>query len=183
MTLRWLPNALSLLRLAIIPPLLLALWQEAYMLAFWLFFAAGASDALDGWLARYFGWHSALGANLDAAADKLLMVSIFVVMGLLGLVSIWLVLLVFTRDLGIVLGAWYGRHRLTAFRVRPSPLGKLHTAVLIAFVLLVIVEAGWSLVGEPVMTGLTVAAAISVLVSGADYLYALLQGVRESRQE
>lgn len=183
MTLRWLPNAFSCLRLAIIPPLLAALWYGAYLPAFWLFFVAGASDALDGWLARRFGWHSALGANLDAAADKLLMVSIFAVFGLLGLVPLWLVILVFARDLGIVLGAWYGRRRLTRFRVRPSLLGKLHTAVLIAFVLVVILEAGWSVVGEPVMTGLTVTAAISVLISGADYLAAFVRGINDTRRE
>lgn len=179
MSLSWLPNALSLLRLAAIPPLIVLLLNGAHLAAVVVFFLAGASDALDGWLAKRYGWHSPFGAALDAAADKLLMASIFITLGWLGLVPVWLVVLVFGRDLGIVLGAAYARRRLQDFDVRPSLIGKLHTAVLILFVLVIMIDAGWQVFDPSVIVGAVTVAALSILVSGTDYLLAFLRDIRE----
>ena len=77
-TLRHLPNIISVARIVLIVPVVWMLLSGRYTSAFWLFVIAGASDGLDGFLAKRFGWSSRLGGILDALADKLLLVSAFV---------------------------------------------------------------------------------------------------------
>src|SRR3990167_3624193 len=109
MILRNLPNALTVLRLVLVIPFLYFLYQEAYVEAFYLFVFAGITDALDGWLARYFRWQSPFGTFVDPVADKLLIAASFIGLALLGCFPWWLVALVFLRDLSIALGVytWY----------------------------------------------------------------------------
>ena len=71
--------------------------------AFFLFIVAGVSDAVDGWLAKSFGWTTELGAYLDPLADKLLIVSIFLALGVGGKLPLWLVITVVSRDILIVI--------------------------------------------------------------------------------
>ena len=75
--LRHLPNLISVARIILVGPVVWALLDGRYTLAFWLFVIAGASDGIDGFLAKRFGWSSRLGGILDALADKLLLVSTF----------------------------------------------------------------------------------------------------------
>jgi len=170
MSLRWLPNALSILRLLLIPPMIGLLLNEAYFWTLVLFALAGVSDGVDGWLAKRFGWQTRLGALLDAAADKWLMASIFITLGWIGLVPVWLVALVFIRDLWIVLGVWYNRHHLANFQVTPRLTSKINTGVQVGFVLVVIADAAWHLLNESLMAGAVAVATLSVVVSGLDYL-------------
>ncbi|MEA5444783.1 CDP-alcohol phosphatidyltransferase family protein [Gammaproteobacteria bacterium AB-CW1] len=176
----WLPNALSSFRLVLIVPTVLFLLDEAYFLTLCLFAVAGVSDGVDGWLAKRFGWTSRLGAVLDAAADKLLMAAIFITLGYKGLVPLWLVALVFVRDLWIVLGAWYNRHRLAEFEVRPFLTSKINTAVQICFVLLVIADAQWQLLAPSLMAGAVAVATLSVVASGLDYLQDWIRQLRQA---
>jgi phosphatidylglycerophosphate synthase len=74
----WLPNAICVLRMLLVVPLMIALLGEHYAAAVILLVVAGASDGLDGFLAKTFGWQTRLGSLLDPAADKLLLVSVFV---------------------------------------------------------------------------------------------------------
>jgi len=183
MSLRWLPNALSILRLISIGPMVMLLLAEAYFLTLCLFAAAGISDGVDGWLAKRFGWESRLGAILDAAADKLLMAAVFITLGVKGLVPLWLVGLVFVRDLWIVLGAWYNRHHLAEFQVRPFLTSKINTAVQVCFVLLVIANAAWQFLPESLMVGALAVATLSVVISGLDYLQDWIRRLRSQGQE
>jgi cardiolipin synthase len=97
-----LPNLITIARFLLAPVIVLAMIDGNMRLAFFLFIAAGVSDAVDGIIARQFGQVSELGAYLDPIADKLLLVSVFVMLAILGAIPDWLVVLVVSRDVMIV---------------------------------------------------------------------------------
>ncbi len=125
--LRAAPNQLTFLRLCLVPFLLLAVFERRFELAFWLFVVAGASDALDGLLARWLKQSTTLGMYLDPVADKLLLSSLFLTLHHVGLVSRRVTLLVFARDFGIlIVGAiLFAAAGMRNFR--PSIFGKANT--------------------------------------------------------
>ncbi len=90
--LRHLPNLISMLRVVLVVPVVWSLLNDRFDIAIWLFLIAGASDGLDGFLAKRFGWSSRLGGILDALADKFLLVSTFLCLWWLGVFPWWLVL-------------------------------------------------------------------------------------------
>ena len=102
--LQYLPNMITLLRMAFVPLLILVLKDHRYLEALWVFLIAGISDGLDGYIAKRFGFVSQLGAILDPLADKILLVSAYVMLALLAFVPFWLVLVVTFRDVVIVGG-------------------------------------------------------------------------------
>ena len=125
--LRAAPNQLTFLRLCLVPFLLLAVLEHRFELAFWLFVVAGASDALDGLLARWLKQSTTLGMYLDPVADKLLLSSLFLTLHHVGLVSRRVTLMVFARDFGIlIVGAiLFAAAGMRNFR--PSVFGKANT--------------------------------------------------------
>lgn len=120
MTLKNLPNALTLVRLVLIAPFLFYLHLKNYENAFYIFVLAGFTDGLDGWLARHFHWQSAFGLFVDPIADKLFIALSFISLALMGQLPWWLVGLVFFRDLSIIIGVltWY---RVAHLRVQFKP--------------------------------------------------------------
>src|SRR5690606_20003040 len=145
MTLRWLPNAICVLRPLLVPPVVLLLLAERYQEALMLFIIAGGSDAVDGFLAKRFGWRTRLGSLLDPAADKLLLVSVFVTLAYLGLVPVALAAIVVGRDVVIVLGALGYQFLIAPLEGQPLVVSKLNTACQLLFVLVTIAHAelGW----------------------------------------
>src|ERR1700691_5577656 len=123
---RHLPNIICLLRIVLIWPILLSLQSGAYERTLWLFALAAASDGLDGYLAKRFGWTSQLGALLDPAADKLLLVSVFLLSTWLGLIPLWLATVAVARDAMIALGAVVYRLRWGAPPPRAVPCRTIH---------------------------------------------------------
>ena len=105
MSLRWLPNAISLLRIGLILPILYSVVTERYTIALAMFVFAALSDGLDGWLAKHFGWHSRFGALLDPIADKLLVAGMFVTLYVGDFIPLWLAAVVILRDVVIIGGA------------------------------------------------------------------------------
>ncbi len=103
--LRQIPNMLTVLRLIMIIPFVWYLSHHAYKPALYVYIVAGMTDGLDGWLARRFHWQTQLGQILDPIADKLLIATSFIALGLLNILPWWLVILVFMRDFFISLGA------------------------------------------------------------------------------
>ena len=103
--LRWLPNAISILRILLILPILELIVRGNYHAALLLFFIAGFSDGLDGYLAVRFNWQSRLGGLLDPVADKLLVAGMFITLAWIGLIPVWLASVVIARDVIIVGGA------------------------------------------------------------------------------
>lgn len=137
------PNLLTLLRLFIIPFLVIAVLDRRYGQAFTLFVLAGFSDGLDGLAARLTKQYTRLGLYLDPIADKLLLSTLFVVLTHVGLVPLYVTVLVFSRDLGILLIATLLFATGTLRDFRPSLLGKLNTLVQIVGLTVVLVEQVW----------------------------------------
>lgn len=162
-------NAVTFARLCAVPATVWLVLHGDYAPAFWLFVAAGASDAIDGWLARRNG-PTALGAMLDPAADKLLLVAMYVTLAAERGLPDWLAILVVFRDLMIVGGV--AVLRLTGQRVaiRPMRLSKLNTALQIVLIAAVLATPVWRV--PPGLVWLLVwAVTASTLLSGATYVW------------
>ena len=98
MSWKWLPNAICIVRVVLVAPIVFMLLEERYFAALVLIAIAGFSDALDGFLARAFDWRTPLGSLLDPAADKLLIASVFLTLAYQGLVPLLLTIVVIVRD-------------------------------------------------------------------------------------
>lgn len=122
-----LPNLISIMRLLLVPVIIGLIADGDWQLALYGFVIAGLSDALDGYIARAYDLRTELGAHLDPLADKALLVSIFVTLGLIGLFPVWLVILVVTRDILIVGGIILAWLLGSPIAVRPLALSKLNT--------------------------------------------------------
>ena len=129
------PNLLTLLRLFIIPFLVINILNSHWLLAFALFMLAGLSDALDGVVARALSQHTRLGQYLDPIADKLLLSTLFLVLTHVGEIPRYVTVLVFSRDLGILLISTLLFATNTLRDFRPSLFGKLNTFVQILAVI------------------------------------------------
>ena len=138
--LRYLPNLLSLLRIALVAPLIVAILLGRSEIALVIAGVAGVSDAADGYIARRFRWQSRFGSILDPVADKLMLVGCLIALGWLDEVPRWLVALVVGRDAVIALGALAWHRILHTFEARPSWLSKATTVAQIGFVLLVLAD-------------------------------------------
>jgi cardiolipin synthase (CMP-forming) len=134
------PNLLTLMRLFIIPFLVIAILDGRYGLSFALFILAGISAALDGLLARWLRQKTTLGQYLDPIADKLLLSTLFVVLTHVGMIPQYVTVLVFSRDVGILLISTllFVTNALRDFR--PSLFGKLNTLVQIVALLAVLCQ-------------------------------------------
>jgi cardiolipin synthase (CMP-forming) len=134
------PNFLTLLRIVAIPIFLILLGDARYSEALGIFVAAGVTDALDGAIARLTHTKTTLGAYLDPAADKLLLLSAFIALAFMNDVPRWLTVVVITRDVVVVLG-YFLLFTMTqeTMVIRPSPTGKAATFLQLASVGLVLV--------------------------------------------
>jgi cardiolipin synthase len=168
--LRAAPNQLTFLRLCLVPFLLLAVLEHHYRLAFLLFVIAGISDALDGVLARWLKQQTKLGQYLDPVADKLLLSSLFLTLHYVGLVSRRVTLLVFARDIGILVVGALLFAALGLRNFRPSIWGKANTLAQIVAVIAVMLAQfeTWSLVNW-VRHWSLIATGVLACVSGFDY--------------
>ena len=165
-----LPNLISILRLLLVPWFALVLLEQRFDAALALFLLMGLSDGLDGYLARELRASSSLGAVLDPLADKVMLVSAFVLLGHLELLPAWLVVLAVGRDVLIVGGALL----LYLFRpggmVRTAPIGKVNTFLQIVLALTVLVRQLLPLpLLEPVQAALVAGTAVSAVASGLWY--------------
>lgn len=145
------PNLITLARILCVPLIVWAITAGEMMGAFILFLAAGISDAVDGFLAKRFNMASELGGYLDPLADKALIVSIYVALGITEAIPRWLVILVVSRDImiiGAVMLTWLiGK----PMRMKPHPVSKANTVAQIFLACLVLAalafrfDAGWLL--------------------------------------
>jgi cardiolipin synthase (CMP-forming) len=161
--LRATPNQLTLLRLCVIPFIVLSILDQHYRTAFALFVFAGVTDGLDGLLARMLKQRTVLGQYLDPVADKLLLSTLFLVLHHEGLISRRVTVLVFGRDLGIIMVAAILYASVGMKDFRPSLFGKANTLAQIVALLtvllsmfyappLVLLVEYWSLVATVVFT-------------------------------
>jgi cardiolipin synthase (CMP-forming) len=168
---RDIPNLLSFARILLTLPIVWLMFEREFSYALMLFAVAGFSDGLDGFLAKRFHWQSHLGGLLDPLADKALLMSSFLVLGGLGLIPIWLVILVIFRDLTIVGGALYYNFSVEELDANPSLISKLNTLLQIMLVLSVVTDAGPYPLPTMLLQGLIWATGLTTLVSGGLYVW------------
>jgi cardiolipin synthase (CMP-forming) len=142
----------------------------AMWIAFVLFVAAGISDAVDGFLAKRFGMTTELGAYLDPLADKVLIVSIYVSLGITEAIPRWLVILVVSRDLLIVGGIMLAWVLGNPLKIKPLMVSKLNTVAQILLAGFVLAALGFSWNADMVRMALTAAVAALTLLSVGFYL-------------
>jgi cardiolipin synthase len=157
------------IRIVLVVPIAVALGGHRPVETLWLFCIAAASDGIDGFLAKRFGWQSDLGGLLDPIADKLLLATVFVLLALLGSVPVWLTAAVIARDCIIVLGALAYRMTLGPVVARPSRVSKLNTLCQAIFILVVIgtPQFSWPIAWQTILGALVF---VTVAVSGLDYV-------------
>lgn len=137
------PNLITLARILSVPVVVWAIAGGRMQLAFGVFVAAGISDAVDGFLAKRFDMASELGAYLDPLADKALLVSIYVTLGINDDIPHWLVILVVSRDIMIVSAVMLSWLMGRPVKVRPLLVSKLNTLAQIVFASLVLAVLGF----------------------------------------
>jgi cardiolipin synthase len=170
------PNLLTLLRLFIIPFLVIEILDAHYGIAFGLFVLAGLSDALDGLLARWLSQRTTLGLYLDPIADKLLLSTLFLVLTHVGLMPRYVTVLVFSRDLGILLIATLLFATGTLRDFQPSLFGKLNTLFQIITLTVVLCERMMpALHLGMVRTGLIDLIAVLAPLSAAQYAWIVIR--------
>jgi cardiolipin synthase len=164
------PNLITLGRILLVPIVVWAITSGEMRIAFLLFLAAGVSDAIDGFLAKRFHMASELGAYLDPLADKALIVSIYVSLGISGALPIFLVILVVSRDIMIIsafLLAWLVDRPMP---VKPLRISKVNTVAQILLATLVLAEQGFGFEAELLTKLVMASVAILTLLSIAFYL-------------
>jgi cardiolipin synthase len=164
------PNLITLGRIILVPIVVWAITSGEMRVAFFLFLAAGISDAVDGFLAKRFHMASELGAYLDPLADKALIVSIYVALGIAGALPISLVILVVSRDIMIISGFMLSWLVDRPMPINPLPVSKVNTVVQIVLATLVLAEQGFALNAAPVTAIIIGLVAILTLLSIAFYL-------------
>lgn len=164
------PNLISIMRLLLVPAVVLAMLDGEMGWAFAGFVLAGVSDGIDGFIARHFNQHSRLGTYLDPMADKVLLVSVFVVLGYMGELPLWLVIAAVSRDVLIVcavLLATVMGHRVT---MRPLIVSKVNTAVQIVLAAVALGELAFGLALGPARVILIFASGALTVASAGAYL-------------
>ncbi|MEP6923314.1 MAG: CDP-alcohol phosphatidyltransferase family protein [Pyrinomonadaceae bacterium] len=173
------PNLLTLLRILLVPVFVSQLYYQYFDWALATFFLAGASDAVDGFIARRFNQSSELGKVLDPIADKLMMTTAFIVLAMPQLVPhsrnlpvpFWLTAAVITRDvlIMVVAGAIFFT---TGFRrFRPSIWGKLSTTIQACAVLLILVATNFPFVGDFYLPFVYLIVFLFAAISGLHYIF------------
>ena len=153
-----------------VPVVVWAIASRQMQIAFLLFLAAGVSDAVDGFIAKRFDMASELGAHLDPLADKALIVSIYVSLGITEAIPRWIVILVVSRDILIIGGvmlAWFLGRPMT---VKPLLVSKLNTAAQIVFACLVLASLAFGFDAEIAQLGLLWLVAALTLISVGFYV-------------
>ncbi|MCJ7590281.1 MAG: CDP-alcohol phosphatidyltransferase family protein [Woeseiaceae bacterium] len=171
MSFKWLPNAISMMRIVLVAPILVLILQGRFGGALVLFWLAGFSDGLDGYLAKRFDWHTRLGALLDPIADKLLVAGMFVTLAYTADIPVWLAVVVISRDIVIVAGAIAYNYFVRPLQGEPTRVSKLNTALQLLFLLFVLSRAGYGWPDQISITVLGASVLITVVISGIDYVW------------
>lgn len=170
MKLHFLPNLITLLRLLLVAPIVWLILESRYPEALLLFIIAGVSDAVDGFLAKHFGWDSKLGGFLDPLADKLLLVGSVLALGWQGELPTWLVALIIFRDVMIISLAIIYHYLIAPFKAEPLPISKLNTLMQLTLVTAVLFGKGFVQLPDLFITAFIYGTGLTTLLSGAAYV-------------
>jgi cardiolipin synthase (CMP-forming) len=182
--LRHLPNALTVLRMALVVPLTWLIIDRRFNAALVIAAIAGATDAFDGLLAKRFGWVSWLGGILDPIADKLMLTGCYVSLALIGAQPAWVTWIVVGRDVVIVLGAVAYHNLIGRLDAQPTLLSKITTCVQITFVLAQLVNlTSWFALPTLLLSALMWLTAVLTIVSGLQYVVVWSNKARIERRK
>ena len=178
MSLKWIPNIISIFRILLILPVLLLIFKSEYQWALFLFLIAGLSDALDGYLAKHFGWRTRVGALLDPVADKLLVAGSYIVLTWLNFIPFWLAMIVVSRDLIIAVGVFIYSFVIEPFEGEATKISKINTFMELLFVLVILSSAAFDWSANYVITVIGSAVLVTVFISGVDYIISWVRRIR-----
>jgi cardiolipin synthase len=164
------PNLITIARILLVPVIVWAIGSGEMLFAFILFLVAGVSDAVDGFLAKRFGMTSEVGSYLDPLADKALIVSIYVALGIVEALPRWLVILVVSRDIMIVAAVMLSWLMDKPVAVKPLAVSKANTAAQIVLATLVLASLGLRIDFSWLILVLIVLVAALTLISIAAYV-------------
>lgn len=167
---RHIPNALCVFRMLLVFPVAWLLARGAYWETLWVFGIAAMTDGLDGFLAKRFGWTSELGKILDPLADKILLVSVFIILAALGLVPVWLAACAMLRDVTITAGAIVYNALYGYPNGRPTLISKINTLLQILYLLSVVAVQAFQQKWTVALTTLGALVFVTTVVSGLDYV-------------
>ena len=176
-----LANGVTAIRLVLVPFIATALLNHDYEDAFWMTLVAGATDAVDGFIARFFNHKSVVGAYLDPIADKILIVTLFGLLTALGHMPLWLMILVLARDVAIVATvAAFNRMKSQPLRMKPLFISKVTTFFQLTLLLATMADLAFRLDLETLRLLLAIAAGALTVSSWIAYYFAGLKAVREA---
>lgn len=183
MSLSWLPNAISIMRIALILPILVLFVNDEFGWALGLFLIAGLSDGVDGYLAKKYGWATRLGAFLDPAGDKLLVAWSYGTLAYLGHIPVWLAVIVIFRDVVIVAGSFMYHYLVRRLDGEPTQISKLNTALEFVFLVFVMSKAGFGWPDDITITVLGASVLVTVVISGYDYVWNWIRSARSGTEQ
>lgn len=169
MNLNQLPNIITSIRLLLLIPLSFYLSHQDYQMSVFIFFVAGFSDALDGFLAKKFDWVSRFGSILDPIADKALLVITMGILTINAKINLLLFVSVTIRDIYIISGAYYYYKKIGPYNMKPSYLSKLNTFVQIALVTFILVSLSYYTIPSWFIEWLTISVYLTVILSSLHY--------------
>lgn len=169
------PNLITILRFVLVPAVVLAMLQSRWDWAFAGFVVAGVSDGVDGFIARQFNQRSQLGAYLDPVADKLLLVSVFVVLGIIGQLPLWLVVAMVSRDGLIISAVLLSSVMGHPVEMKPLMVSKVNTTFQIILAAVVLAELAFTTDFGPLREALIILCGLLTVASAAAYLVAWLR--------
>jgi cardiolipin synthase (CMP-forming) len=166
---------ITLGRLMAVPVTVWLILNDFMFIAFWLFVAAGVSDAVDGFLAKRWNQVTEFGAYLDPVADKALLVSVFITLGVQGYLESWLVILVVFRDVMIVGAVVLFQTMVRTLNMDPLFISKVNTLAQIILAALVLGAMGFEVDTGLLMEMMIGIVAVTTMVSGLSYLVVIMR--------
>ena len=159
------------MRMILVIPIVVLLLKKSFAWAMLLFALAGISDALDGYLAKHYNWHTRLGSILDPLADKLLLISSFITLTWLDLIPFWVTAVVIARDILIVAGGVAFHYLIGKFDMEPTFISKANTFLQIMLILTVVFSYGVYDLGQFSLKIIFYAVLVTSRASGIHYAF------------
>lgn len=181
MHLKYLPNIISLFRLILVIPFIYFFINEKMNFAFYIFLLAALSDGLDGWFARYFNCQSHLGLILDPLADKILIISCYVLLAFKSILPVWFVGIVLLRDTAILLGSFITLILLKHQQpLSPSLISKINTVLQMLQIVLCLVQSAFHHIPNNILLSLLFLVLCTSIISFFHYLYIWQKNLKTS---
>lgn len=166
---RYIPNIITGARIVCVPFFVWLLFHHQYERSLILVLLMGLSDALDGFLARWYNWKTTLGAYLDPLADKIMLLTAFVSFAVLGWIPWWLAIIIVARDVVLLVGAVYYHLSTRQLKMEPLAISKINTFVQIVLAVSLIYSQV-NPVHTQIISALMTIVAVTTLASGSQYI-------------